>query len=470
MEKDNSEQPSQILDSHSNAVPSPFPWLEGIGDDSLSTSRGFVFQFPPFPTLPQVKELTRPTAGLYFHIPFCAYKCSFCYYATSVTHDSRTVQRYLDALSMEMGSRTAQNRAERHDIRTMYIGGGTPTILEPEQLSGFILGIRERFDCGRVEEFTVESTPNTLTPEKAAALRASGVTRVSIGVQSFSDKINALNDRHHTVAEAFQAIKTARQAGIDNLNLDLICGLIGETQNSWKETIQTLLNVAPEHVTIYLFSMRPQTSAFKKVKESKVQRPPSEAERVALYTYARQKLLENGYTQTTPNCFVREPRFEHIHQSNAWSSLPLLGFGNSVYSFVDNTVTQNVSDISTYKELVSNGSSPVEIGHKLNARELMSRYCVLRFKQLRVVREDFRKSFGYDVTEVFGHEIERLEKLNLLTVDETAVSLTTKGTVYADDVCRTFYTPNVRQRLAEMEQGQPTSHIKAKSALRLSLA
>ena len=271
-----------------------------------------------------------------------------------------------------------------------------------------------------------------------------------------------------------QAVETARHAGIDNINLDLICGLIGETQGSWQETIKTLLKVAPEHVTIYLLSLRPQTGAFNKVKENKVQHPPTESERIELYLYARQELLEHGYIQTTPNCFIREPRFEHIHQRDAWASLPLLGFGNSVYSFVDSWVTQNVREIPVYNERILNGASPIEIGHQLDARELMTRYSVLQLKKLRIVREDFEKRFGYDVTEVFGREIEHLEKLNLVSVNSSAVSLTIKGIVYADDVCRTLYTPSVRHQLANMEQGQTDfstkGSAKAKSALGLSLA
>jgi oxygen-independent coproporphyrinogen-3 oxidase len=444
----------QGISPNTNSV---FPWLETLDKNSLSTSRGFVFQFPPFPTLPPVDEkapFTLPETGLYFHIPFCAHKCSFCYYATTVTKNPKTMRDYLNALVAEMKSPTARNMAERHDVRTVYIGGGTPTALPPRQLFYLVKSIQTHFDCSRVEEFSVEATPNSLTFDKAEILHSLGVSRLSIGVQSFSDEINRINDRAHTAKDSLNAVATAREAGIDNINLDLICGLIGETNKTWHKTIDTLLSVAPEHVTTYLLSLRPQTAAFEKVKNNTLPAPPDEAKRIEFYLYARQQLLKHGYVQTTPNCYAIEPRFEHIHQRNAWSSLPLIGFGISAYSFVDNRVTQSVSNISLYKKRIAKGISPLEIGRELNVREQMARYAILRLKQLRIMRGDFQKRFGFDVMEVFGREIDGLEKINLLKVEPAKISLTLEGIVYADDVCRSLYTPDIRAQLARMEQGR----------------
>lgn len=451
-------------------------WLNDFDEKSLSTSKGFVFQFPPFPTLPAVEEtvsFVQPSTGLYFHIPFCAHKCSFCYYATSITKNPKAKQEYLDALVTEMASPDAQNMAARHDIRTLYIGGGTPTTLEPMQLASLVDAIYTHFDCKRVEEFTVETTPNSLTIEKAKLLKDAGVSRLSMGVQSFSDEINRINDRAHTAEESLRAIKIARQAGIDNINVDLICGLVGETTTSWAKTIGTLLDVAPEHVTTYMFSLRPQTAAYEKIKANKLPTPPNEAKRVEFYLYAREQLLNHGYVQTAPNCYAKDARFEHIHQKNAWSSYPLIGFGNSAYSFVDNRVTQSVGDISGYIDRVNRGVSPLEIGRELNTRELMSRYAILRLKLLQIVRKDFKSRFGYDVTKVFAHELSGLEKADLLKVTSKEIKLTPKGAVYADDVCRALYTPDVRDQLAKMERTKDSPSAKKGSkqlsSLKLSL-
>ena len=124
-----------------------------------------------------------------------------------------------------------------------------------------------------------------------------------------------------------------------------------------------------------------------------------------MYEYASDRLLGAGYTQTTANCFVRQPRFEQIHQRNAWASLPLLGLGNSAYSFVDDCVTQNVRSVRAYSEAIAAGRIPVELGHRLTARDLMIRYCVLRFKQLSISRRKFRERFGFELDDVIGKEL-----------------------------------------------------------------
>lgn len=432
-----------------------FPWLEGIEEKTLSTTRGFVFQFPPFPALPQWVS-SHPKAGLYVHIPFCPYHCAFCYYSVLLNHRPQDIDQYLNTLELEMDV-VARPHLLRHELRTIFIGGGTPTVLSAEQLDRLIRSIRERFDLQNIEEFTVESDPTTLSAEKIDALRSHGVNRMSIGIQSFSNEINRLNSRGHSADESFRAFETARGSGMKNINLDLICGLIGETPDSWTRTIDTLLELAPEHTTIYLLSLRPQTEIFARMKrDDQTPAPPGDEERIAMYLYARTRLLDAGYVQTTPNCFVRSPEFEQRHQRAAWDSLPLIGLGNSAYSFVDDCVTQNHRSVATYKKAVSDGCSPVEIGKRLNAKELMVRYSVLRLKQLRIARADFENRFGLDVMEVLGTEIKHLSGLGLLEITDAAVSLTTSGIVYVDDVCRSLYTRPVRDHLAHIESTQTT--------------
>lgn len=443
----------------------PFPWERGLQDSSdLSTKRGFVFQFPPFPTLSRVGEEVAEQAvptGLYVHIPFCPYRCSYCYYAVEVNQPQSAVDEYLETVELEMARVARRPSMATHQVRTVFFGGGTPTAMDEAQIGRAVGALRRHFDLSRVEEFTFESDPTTLTLGKLHALRAQGVNRLSIGIQSFSTETNLLNERKHSAEQSAEAISLARKAGFDNLNLDLICGLIGETDQGWRSTIDELLRVAPEHVTMYLFSFRPQTTAYSRVKHGRASTPPEEAARVEMYLHARRRLLAAGYTQTTPNCFVREPRFEQIHQRNAWSSLPLLGMGNSAYSFVNDCVTQNFRATSAWQKRIREGVLPVELGHRLNARELMVRYAVLRMKQLRIVRRDFRARFGFDVPEVFGPQLERLSGLGLITVTPEEVALTEQGIVYADDVCRMLYPPDVQEKLSRVESAPPPPLVRS---------
>ncbi len=431
-----------------------YPWLRSPVRDDLSTTRGFVFQFPPFPCLAPTSDASvhaAVPAGMYLHVPFCPYRCSYCYYAIKATTQRPAIEAWLGTITREMQLASERPLVARHTFRTLFIGGGTPSVLEPEQLQRLVGAARQYFDLRALEEFSMEVEPSTATPALLQAASELGVNRVSIGVQSFSTELNQLNERKHSADAALEAIRLARAAGIGNINLDLICGLVGETAESWEHTIRTLLEVAPEHVTIYLFSLRPQTGSYAAVKSGRMPAPPPERVRIERYRYARRALLDAGYVQTTPNCFVREPRFEQVHQRNAWSSEPLIGFGNSAYSYLDAWVTQNTRSMTKWEEMVAGGTIPIELGHRLDAREQMVRYAVLRVKQLRIDRLDFLRRFGFDVHEVFGPELGHLSLLGLLTVSPAAVALTEDGILYADDVCRALYTERVRRLLHQNE-------------------
>src|SRR5439155_25584113 len=212
------------LDPAADFAP-PFPWFTGVTEEHLSTKRGFVFQYPPFPAIGRGTEgvVHAPLpAGLYVHVPFCPYHCAFCYYAISLRREPEDVARYLAALELELELSSKRPVIQHHIINTVFIGGGTPTFLNERELNRLDRALQANFDLGTVTEFTVEADPTTLSLEKVYALRSLGVNRLSIGVQSFSSDINLLNDRKHTEQQSLAAIAIARQGGIANLNLDLI--------------------------------------------------------------------------------------------------------------------------------------------------------------------------------------------------------------------------------------------------------
>jgi oxygen-independent coproporphyrinogen-3 oxidase len=430
-----------------------FPWRGRFSESDLSTTRGFVFQYPPFPvvadrTTAEILD-TRETAGLYVHLPFCPYHCDYCYYAVSLDHRRESIERYLRALKREI-TVVAARAKHGHKVTTVFFGGGTPTYLTSDDLLGVASCLREHFGLEHLEEFTVEGDPTTLTLEKLQALRYGGVNRISIGIQSFTTAVNFANERKHSFEQSLAAIALARMAGFSNINIDLICGLVGETESSWDTSLKTLLAVAPEHVTIYLFSLRPQTRAFVKLNRTH-SAPPSEERRVAWMLEVTERLLQAGYRQTTANCFVRRPEFEQIHQRNAWSSLPLIGFGNSAYSYFDNAVTQNVRSIDKYRALVEFAGDARAIRVGLNCRDQMTRYCILRLKQLRIPRAEFARRFGFELFEIFGERIQALVELGLVEVDDAAVTATRKGAIYVDDACRLLYGNDVQDRMSHLE-------------------
>jgi oxygen-independent coproporphyrinogen-3 oxidase len=418
----------------------------------LSTQRGFVFQYPPLPALDNVAgdrffPRSDPT-GLYVHIPFCPYHCAFCYYAILRSKNVDThYDAYLGLLRREMELQSQALGCGYRAFQTVFFGGGTPTQIGARRLVQLIEVLGDLFDLESVTEFTVEADPTTVTDEAVALLASHGVNRISIGVQSFSDEVNALHGRRHTSAEAATACRVTQEAGIENINIDLICGLSGETEITWRHTISQLLALSPAHATIYLLSLRPQTALHRQVGHA-IPAPPDESQRIRMYDFAREQLSGRGYRQTTPNCFVRAPRFEQVHQRNAWSSLPLLGLGLSAYSYLDGRVTQNHRQAGPYEADLRAGRTPVEIALTLNAREQMIRYCVLRLKLLHISPADFRTRFGFDLLDVFAREFDWLSNMGLVRVTPTSVELSDKGMLYVDDACRAFYSDEVWSRLS----------------------
>jgi len=432
-----------------------FPWLTGLTEDQLSTRRGFVFQYPPFPLWEMCDSKgfleTGDPVGLYLHVPFCHYKCSYCYYVISIGRSDDDVERYLNLLAREMDILLPRLGSAYRKITTVYVGGGTPTYLNERQIEFLIEQVHKRFDLSSLVEFTFESDPTSVTPNKLRLLRSLGVNRLSLGVQTFISELNLANGRQHTAEDALRAINDAREAGFDNLNIDLICGLLGETRETWAQSIDRLLSISPEHATIYLLSVRPKTITYRNTNRTPSQIVPDEKGRTDMYLFAQESLERNGYIQTSPNCYARELQYEQVHQANAWSCNPLLGFGVSAYSYIDGFLYQNTRNIPTYLKQINDRQPAVEKAHRLNAQEQMVRYIILRLKLLCVIRSDFQHRFGLDMLDIFGDVVERLEALGLVKVTEEQCSLTTKGIVYVDDVCRSFYTQKHSQQLSNIE-------------------
>jgi oxygen-independent coproporphyrinogen-3 oxidase len=439
---------------------SAYPWFEPLTDEALSTRRGFVFQYPPFPVWGrfEVDALVGqgwPPApvGLYVHLPDCAYKCAYCYHVTAVGREKDEMDAYVGLVLAEIDLLLSQRGVQRPEIETMYFGGGTPTFLGAPQLNRLMEGASDRFDVTPTVECTFESDPTTITYEKLRVLVAHGVSRLSIGVQTFNDELNRRHRRMHSAADSLRAIDTARRAGIRNVNIDLICGLPGETAATWTSTVRQLISVQPEHITVYLLSVRPKTAVYGHA-ETDIERDriPGEPQRIDWFRQARDEFLTHGFEQTSTNCFVRSPEFEQIHQRNVWSCHPMFGFGVSAYSYADGCVFENASRIADYVRAIQEGRLAVHAGHRLTTTEKAIRYVILRLKLLRVSRVEFREAFGADVVEMFAEVLFQLEGLGLVVISQEDVSLTAKGIIYVDDVCRAFYTPEHKRHLASLDK------------------
>ncbi len=265
-------------------------------------------------------------AGLYVHIPFCSSFCIYCDFYSEVAPER--VDAYLEVLGSE-----AQARSNELEVppSTLYVGGGTPSLLSEKQFSKLCGVLRENFDLSRVEEFTIEANPDDITPEKLALWRSCGVNRLSIGVQSFCDAHLKWMRRRHDSAAAARAFSMARETGFGNISLDLIFGYAGLSQPEWEATINEALSLRPEHISCYQMMLEEGTPLTLMAEAGKYAEPPQE-ECAAQYSLLQQRLAEAGYVQYEISNFAI-PGFESRHNSSYWSREPYLGLGPAAHSF-----------------------------------------------------------------------------------------------------------------------------------------
>ncbi|MBQ7576469.1 MAG: radical SAM family heme chaperone HemW [Bacteroidales bacterium] len=265
-------------------------------------------------------------AGLYVHIPFCTSFCIYCDFYSEVAPER--VDAYLEALSREAASRKSELSVPP---TTLYVGGGTPSLLSERQFSRLSEILRKNFDLQAVEEFTVEANPDDITPEKLALWRSCGVNRLSIGVQSFCDAHLKWMRRRHDSAAAARAFRMAREAGFRNISLDLIFGYAGLSMREWEASVEKALSLGPEHISCYQMMLEEGTPLTLLAEAGKYIEPPQE-ECAAQYSLLQQRLSEAGYVQYEISNFAL-PGFESRHNSAYWRREPYLGLGPAAHSF-----------------------------------------------------------------------------------------------------------------------------------------
>ena len=292
---------------------------------------------------------------IYVHVPFCHRKCTYCaFYSKPVGSGQWAVAGYVDAVLAEMEARRGE---QAHPIRTVYFGGGTPSLLPIGELGRIVDGLHRCFDLGRVEEMTLEANPEDLSPAYLAALRQMGFNRLSIGVQSLDDRELRMLNRRHTARQAAEAVENARAAGFGNVSVDFIYGIgdIGETGDAG--TVEALLS-AVTHVSAYSLTVEEGTALAVQVGQGRVALP-DEDEVVRQYYELRRRLTAAGFAQYEVSNYAR-PGYESRHNSRYWDRTPYLGLGPAAHSFDGSRRRWNVSSVEEYcKGMAGAAGSPV---------------------------------------------------------------------------------------------------------------
>ncbi|MCD8325047.1 MAG: radical SAM family heme chaperone HemW [Clostridiales bacterium] len=365
---------------------------------------------------------------LYVHIPFCVKKCEYCDFLSAPAEWSVRIA-YVDRLVEEIIARAPDFRDCR--VTSIYIGGGTPSILEPRYLARLMGALSGSFHIDPEAEITMECNPGTLTPEKARAMHEVGINRLSIGLHSANDKSLKLLGRIHTYEDFLRTFDEARKAGFADLNVDLMSALPCQTVKSWEDTLRQVAMLRPEHISVYSLIIEEGTPFYTRFHEDEMVRDaggeplflPSEEEERRMYELTQEYLNSRGYRRYEISNYAKLGH-ECRHNIGYWTGQEYLGLGLGAASLIDHTRFQNTSDLAEYMEQPFARQDEVRLDRKEQIEEFM--FLGLRMTA-GVSRQDFADRFGTEIGNIYGPVLQSLERDGLLAADEGRVFLTPRG-------------------------------------------
>lgn len=377
--------------------------------------------------------------GVYIHIPFCRQKCFYCDFPSWAGRE-RYMADYIEALCWEIQQQGSLFVQRWGRPATIYIGGGTPTVLSPVLLKILLAQINEVF-VPPLSEFTVEANPGTIDTAKLALLRQHGVNRLSLGVQSFDDAILRRIGRIHTGAQAVEAVRLARAAGFTNVSLDLMYGLPGQSLADLETSVEQALALAPQHISIYGLQLEAGT-AFAKMQEQGRLILPSDDLTEQMYDYMTTALPAAGYARYEISNFAR-PGYASRHNLAYWQDVPYLGLGAAAHSYLDGQRWENVADIGTYIQQIKAGQLP-RVPEEPATREIaMEEFAFLALRTATgISRARFQQRFGVCLDSIYGAVIGELVRQGALVSEGDCVHLTARGAKYGNLVFEKFLLTN----------------------------
>jgi oxygen-independent coproporphyrinogen-3 oxidase len=371
-------------------------------------------------------------AGVYVHIPFCISKCHYCSF-NSIPYKEDTARRYMGALSRETDA-----APEGIEALSLYIGGGTPTVLPGQALCTLLDRLRRKFKAGPDVEATLEANPGTLEGYDISAVMGLGINRVSLGVQSFDPRELEMLGRRHGVEDVRRSVSKIRGSGIDNINIDLIYSLPGQDIKGWSRSLEDAIGLAPAHISLYDLSLEAGTHLYTQVRAGKVALPPESAQ-VEMYLYAVERLESAGYARYEISNFARPGR-ECVHNLNYWSAGPYLGLGAGAYSCMSGSRTKNIPDVDGYARALEAGRGAV-----IEREELTPGACEREFIMLALRKaagfglDGYKERFGRDFTDAQPGKLERLVEAGYMKVERGRAWLTIKGVLASNAVIKEFF-------------------------------
>ncbi len=417
----------------------------------------FVANYPPFSVwnAAAVARDARPALasppaniplGLYLHIPFCRRRCHFCYFRVYTDKNAREVEQYLDLVAREwvLYAETAALRGRGFNF--VYFGGGTPSFLSTKQLQGLVSRLNANGEWNGAQEITFECEPGTLTDAKLAAIRELGVTRLSLGVENFSDHVLEVNGRAHRSPEIGRAYDAARALGFPQINIDLIAGMLGETDANWRDCITRTLAMAPDSITIYQMELPYNTT----ISGDMLKGTGQFSDTVANWATKRRwvdeafaALERTGYHIGSAYTAVKDPaKTKFVYRDRLWEGADLLGLGVASFGHVNGVHVQNLDTWPKYQDAIERGEIPLGRAYRPTHEERMIREFVLQLKRGSNRPSYFAQKYSVDVLSRFRDALESLRNDgHLAELSADRIALTRDALLRVDVLLPRFFLP-----------------------------
>ncbi|ARK29309.1 radical SAM family heme chaperone HemW [Halalkalibacter krulwichiae] len=370
----------------------------------------------------------------YVHIPFCEHICHYCDF-NKVFLKNQPVDQYVNSLLLEM-ERTLKREPTRA-LTTVYIGGGTPTALSAKQLDVLLEGMRNILPIEEVIEFTIEVNPDSIEEDKLAVLKKHGINRLSIGVQSFDEELLKGIGRTHSRTSVLDAVTRSKSLGFENISLDLMFGLPGQTPEAFKETIHEAIDLGVEHLSAYSLKVEEKTVFYNRQRQGKLILPQEDDE-ISMYEILLEETKKANFSQYEISNFAKAG-FESRHNLVYWNNEEYYGFGAGAHGYVNGIRYQNHGPLPKYLKAIDAHTAPILNQHEVSPVERIEEAMFMGLRKRNGVnRDEFKGLYGRSVDDCFGEQIDMLQKRGLLVVENNRVKITEEGLLLSNEVFEQF--------------------------------
>ena len=368
--------------------------------------------------------------GLYIHIPFCVTKCKYCDF-NSFKIDLNEKIKYLNYLGEEM--KLYKEEIKNREIDSVFVGGGTPSILNENEINILFEKIKENFNIKSNAEITMECNPGTLTLNKLKAMKKSGVNRLSIGLQAVQNHHLKYIGRIHTFEEFEKNYHDAKQMGFDNINIDLMYALPNQSREDWMESLEKVVKLNPTHISAYSLILEENTELFKMYERDEFNLL-DEITDIEMYEYTIDYLKSHGYNQYEISNYAKD-NFECKHNVLYWKCEEYVGIGASASGYFNGIRYNNICELDNYEKMILEGEKPIEWEEKLSIKDEIEESIFLGLRMNEGIQiSDFKEKYNFDFEKEYKNEIEKLSKMELIEIDNNLMKLTQKGREISNSV------------------------------------